>query len=320
MGTLSKSAKFLNANRRNYDPVSSMLSRRNLITVAGATGIHGFAIADDVSEIVETRYYTTGPFGHIHVREAGPRTKSKLPPLVCFHQSPVSGAQYLLFQRVMAKSRRVLCPDTPGFGSSDPPPFVPSIADYSKALAGSLESLGFDSNTPVDVLGFHTGTLVAVEMAATRTDLVRKVVLSSLALFTSEELARNRAGFGGPRPLFEDPDYIKRYFEQQVTNGLSGMSPDRRFELFVERLRSGALSWYGPEAVFNYDTAGQAAKIAQPTLLLVLKDTLSENTRRAKAVIPNSIVVERQDIHGPAGWDSHPNEIAGEVRRFLDSP
>lgn len=272
------------------------------------------------ADFVERRYYVEGPFGHVHVREAGPRSETGRTPVVCFHQSPVSGLQYLLFQRVMAPGRRVLCPDTPGFGGSDRPPFVPTIADYAAALAQALATSGFGAGQPFDALGFHTGTLIAVELAATRPDLVRRVVLSSLALFSPDELARNRAGFGGPRPIFEDPDYVTRYFGQQVTNGLPGMTPERRFDLFVERLRAGPLSWYGPEAVFAYPTEDQVRKITQPTLLLVLRDTLSDNTRRAAALIPRATVVDRLDIHGPEGWDSSPGEIAAEVGRFLDAP
>ena len=302
--------------RRDIVTASAAFLALHSLSVPSRALTPGVAMASD--QIKERRYYLDGPYGHIHVRDAAPVKAPRRYPLVCFHQSPISGLQYLLFQRALAPTRRVLCPDTPGFGGSDRPPFVPKIADYARALGEGLAALGFGPKKKIDVLGFHTGTLIAVELAATRPDLVRRVVLSSLALFTPEELARNRAGCGGPRPVFNDPGYVSRYFEQQVTNGLPGMLPERRLELFVERLRSGPLSWYGPEAVFEYDTATQVGKITQPTLLLVMRDTLSENTRRAGTIIRRSQIVERMDIHGPEGWDSRPDEIAKEVRIFLD--
>lgn len=267
------------------------------------------------------RRYVDGPYGQIHLTLARPLDQAEASkiPLVCFHQSPVSGAQYALFQMEMARDRLVVCPDTPGFGGSDAPPSVPHIEDYADALSIALEVLGLGNGNHVDVLGFHTGTQICVELAAGRVDLVRRVVVSSLALFNDEERERNRRGFGGPRPLFTDPDYVGRYYQQQVLDGLEGMSNERRLHLFAERLRSGPLSWYGPEAVFAYDTEARLRDVAQPTLLLVLKDTLSENTRRAQSLVQRSEVVERMDIPGPAGWDSHPEEIAAEVRRFLDA-
>jgi len=270
-------------------------------------------------KVIVERRYVDGPYGQIHVVGARPQSDSSKPPLVCFHQSPVSGAQYAIFQAEMAQDRVVLCPDTPGFGSSDPPPSVPSMADYAVALADGLTNLGFGSGKKIDVLGFHTGSQICVEMAALFPNLVRRLVLSSLALMTEEERARNRAGFGGPRPLFSDPDYVGRYYAQQVLNGLDGVSMERRLELFAERMRPGSLSWYGPEAVFTHDTEDRLKEVSQPTLLYILRDTLSENTRRAASLVARATIKERMDIHGPAGWDSHPKIIASDVRSFLDA-
>lgn len=270
-----------------------------------------------MAAIVEQRFYVDGPYGQIHVREALPASGTGLKPaLVCFHQSPISGAQFRLFQRVMAEDRRVLCPDTPGCGNSDGPSAVPGMADYANAFAVMAERIGL---TTFDVLGFHTGSQIAVEIAASRPDLVRKVVLSSLALFSAEELARNRKGFGGPRPLFTDPDYVGRYFREQVTEGLPGISPERRLELFTARIGAGENSWYGPEAVFTHPTESRLSAVTQPVLLLALRDTLAANTRRAAQFLKNATVVDRPDIHGPPGWDAAADEIAADVRAFLDA-
>lgn len=269
--------------------------------------------------VVVERKYVDGPFGQIHITVARPDGPQVKTPLVCFHQSPISGVQYALFQQEMAVDRLVLCPDTPGFGSSDPPLSVPTMADYAGAMATALTNLGYGEGRLVDVLGFHTGSQICVELAAARPDLVRRVVLSSLALMTAAELARNRAGFGGARPLFSDPDYVGRYYAQQVTQGLDGVSMERRLALFTERLRPGMLSWYGPEAVFTHDTEGRLKDVEQPTLLYLLRDTLTENTRRAASLIQRATVKERMDIHGPAGWDTHPQIIASDIRSFLDA-
>jgi pimeloyl-ACP methyl ester carboxylesterase len=270
-----------------------------------------------MTKIAERRFYVGGPHGQIHVREAMPASgPGAKPVLVCFHQSPISGAQFLPFQRVMAADRRVLCPDTPGYGNSDPPPQPPTMVDYAGAMAAMLERMNLRG---VDVLGFHTGSQIAVELAASRPDLVRRVVLSSLALFNAEELARNRKGFGGPRPLFSDPGYVGRYYKEQVTAGLTGITLERRLALFTDRMSSGEISWYGPEAVFNHPTEDRLKAVTQPTLLLALRDTLAENTRRAAPLLARATVVDRLEIHGPSGWDAAPDAIAADVRAFLDA-
>ncbi|MEQ9445064.1 MAG: alpha/beta fold hydrolase [Rhodospirillaceae bacterium] len=267
------------------------------------------------------RRYVDGPYGQIHVYDAIPPLPSSQlkTPLICFHQSPVSGLQYQAFQAAMAADRRVICPDTPGFGGSDAPPFAPGIEGYAIALAKGLEALGFGEGRLVDVLGFHTGAQICVELAANRPDLVRRQVLSSLALLTDEEKEKNRSVFGGERPLFTEPDYVGRYYAQQVVDGYEAMSQERRLALFVERMRPGMVSWYGPEAVFTHDTKAALQSVVQPTLLYIMRDTLSENTRLAASLVQRATIYERMDIHGPVGWDSHPNEIAADVRRFLDA-
>lgn len=256
------------------------------------------------------RAYAPCRFGQLHYSTAGEGGS----PLVCFHQSPISGAQYAPFQRAMAKDRLVLCPDTPGFGGSDAPSNVPVIADYAAAMADWLDGLKLG---PVDALGFHTGTLIAMELAVLRPDLVRRLSLTSLALFTDEERERNRRVFGNPRPLFDDPGYLGRYYKEQVAGADSAIPDVRRLELFTERMRAGPNSWWGPAAVFAYDTAARAKLVTKQTLLLVMRDTLADATRRASELFPKNKVVERLDLHGPTAWDSHPEEIATELRRWL---
>jgi pimeloyl-ACP methyl ester carboxylesterase len=247
--------------------------------------------------------------GQLHYADAGVTTRAR--PLVCFHQSPISGSQFARFQPQMAEDRRVLCPDTPGFGGSDVPTAPPSIGDYAAAMGDWLDDLKLNN---VDVLGFHTGTLVAMELAILRPDVVRRLSLTSLALFTDEERERNRKVFGNPRPLFDDPEYLARYYRDQVSAADPAISDVRRLELFTERMRAGANSWWGPAAVFAYDTAARAKLVTQPVLLFVMRDTLADATRRASQLFPKSSVVERLDLHGPTAWDSHPDAIAAEIR------
>ena len=255
------------------------------------------------------RAYATCRYGQLHYSEAGQTQTAR--PLVCFHQSPISGAQFAMFQTRMAEDRRVLCPDTPGFGSSDGPPSQPTIADYAAAMSDWLDDIGLNA---VDVLGFHTGTLVAMELAILRPDRVRRLSLTSLALFTDAERERNRKIFGNPRPVFDDPDYLPRYYKEQVTSADEAISEARRLALFTERMRAGTKSWWGPAAVFAYDTAARAQRVTQPTLLFVMRDTLADATRRAAQLFPDARVIERLDLHGPAAWDSHPDAIAAELR------
>lgn len=269
------------------------------------------------------RLYVDGPYGQVHVREAQPEgAPSNKTPLICFHQSPLSGIQYRPFQDEMAKDRTVWCPDTPGFGGSDAPPDVVTIADYANAMAAVLEQLGYGSggHGRVDVFGGHTGSVIGTELAISRPDLVRKIVFPSYALFSDEQKTMMMQRFGGPPGYFSDPDFVSSTYKQTVLEGNSGLEPERRLELFTERLRSGMKAWYAPEAVMSYDAAGQLPKLMQSALFLVLDDMLAENTRRASTLAPAAVVVEATHIPHALAWDVHAVELAKSAREFLDSP
>ena len=53
------------------------------------------------------RAYGTSRYGQLHYAAAGPNGTTDKTPVVCFHQSPISGAQFKLFQRAMAVDRFV---------------------------------------------------------------------------------------------------------------------------------------------------------------------------------------------------------------------
>ncbi|MEQ8509646.1 MAG: alpha/beta fold hydrolase [Rhodospirillaceae bacterium] len=267
------------------------------------------------------RLYVDGPYGQVHLRQANPLADKALnTPLICFHQSPMSGIQYRPFQDEMAADRVVYCPDTPGFGGSDTPPGVVTVGDYAKAMAVVLDSLGYGKGGagPVDVFGGHTGSVIGTELAVTRPDLVRKIIFPSVALFSDEQKTMMMQRFGGPPAYFTDPDFVALSYKQTVLEGHVELDPERRLELFAERLRSGMKAWYAPEAVMSYDAYGQLQKVIQPALLLVLDDMLAENTRQAGALLPDATVVEMTHIPHALAWDMHAAEIGEVLRNFLD--
>ena len=273
-------------------------------------------------ESVARRFYVDGPFGQVHLREASPKGGvADKTPLICFHQSPMSGIQYRPFQDEMASDRIVWCPDTPGFGGSDAPPDLVTVGEYANVMANVIEALGYGPNGigPVDVFGGHTGSVIGTELAITHPDMVRKIAYPSVALFSDEQKTMMMQRFGGPPGYFTDPDFIGSTYKQTVLDGNPELGPERRLELFTERLRSGMKAWYAPEAVMSYDAAGQLKKLTQPALVLVLDDMLAENTRLAGELIPNSILVEMTHIPHALACDVHAAEIAKAARFFFDA-
>ena len=105
-------------------------------------------------------------------------------PLVCLHPAPLDGSYFSDFAQRFADHRELLAPDYPGYGDSPAPATVPTIGDYATALVASLQQELPDR--PVHLLGFHTGCLVACEMAL-RWAAVRELVLIDVPCFSGAE-------------------------------------------------------------------------------------------------------------------------------------
>jgi alpha-beta hydrolase superfamily lysophospholipase len=121
------------------------------------------------------RAYFDFKFGQLHVRTAFPGTGGfdEQVTLICLHSREGSSRSFERFLPEIAAARSVYAPDLPGFGESDPAPSA-TFADGARAvldLAGDLRL------RQVDVLGVGFGAAVALELAASQPELVRRLVL-----------------------------------------------------------------------------------------------------------------------------------------------
>ena len=94
------------------------------------------------------------------------------------------GASRGVWRRAMprlARRRRVLAPDLPGFGGSDPAGAGFDLDAVADALAAGLADR---AAAPFDLVGNSLGGAVAVVLAARRPDLVRAVIAGDSALYT----------------------------------------------------------------------------------------------------------------------------------------
>ena len=95
-------------------------------------------------------------------------------PLMLTHGSHGSWVHWIRNIPHLAKTRRVLACDMPGFGDSAPPPAVDSAWPFAQIMAEGLSRLPF--RTPIDVMGFSIGAGVAAHMAAHAPELVRRLI------------------------------------------------------------------------------------------------------------------------------------------------
>lgn len=265
------------------------------------------------------RSYVDVAHGQVHVRvaDAGNLDNPHRAPLVCLHMSPASSLVYERFAGVAAADRVVLAPDTPGFGASDPLPAYPTIGDYARVVAQVVEGSGLA--TPVDLLGYHTGSLTAVELAVQRPDLVRRVVSVSMPVFTPAELERLREVYS-QEPIFtEDGARLRerwRWFVDFFGVGRHN-TVEQAARIFHARLSGGERHWWGHRAAFEYDLVPALERLRRPILVLNIADDLIEQTRRAAPHLRNGRVDEHPEwTHG--FLDNDTDAAAKMILEFLD--
>lgn len=259
------------------------------------------------------RGYARGRFGQMHYRIARPENPGER-PLLCLHSSPNSGRIYETFLGDMGTDRIAVAVDTPGFGDSDPPPSEPDIADYAGAVGDFIDAMGLAS---VDVIGYHTGSMIATELALMRPGKVGRLVLIAAPLFTEAELTELHEHFSPPQ-LTRDGSHLVATWSEHVHWAMPGWTLDHVATQFPDALRRPAISWWGHNAAFNYPLADKLPNVRQPILVLNPEDDLYVQTQRAKDLINEG------GLKALPGWghgflDIHTQEAAKIVRGFLSA-
>ncbi|HEY6642253.1 alpha/beta hydrolase [Povalibacter sp.] len=285
------------------------------------------AIASESPHVILKRGYVDGPYGQIHYRQAGPADpqvlrKSGKRPLVLFHQNPRSSYEYEPLMSHLAQDRICIAFDTPGYGQSASPPQPPGMPAYAAAMAQAMDQLGLGvkgKSGAVDVFGFHTGAFIALELAVQRPDLVGRLALAGVPYTMGEERKYYYNRAVANRPVkHESGSYILDRYYLFVSHRPEGLDKERGRRLLLEYLISGDNSWWAYDGVFTYPAEQRLPLVKQPTLLLAVNDVLYQNTKSAKSVLPNSRLVDMEEIKGYALLMTHPGEIAAQIRLFLD--
>lgn len=258
------------------------------------------------------RAYKDSAFGQLHYRMCEPLDPQRV-PLTCFHASPQSSAIFENLLKAMGADRITLAPDTPGFGDSDGPESAPEIEDYARAVAEFLDASGISQT---DLLGFHTGSMTAVELARQRPDLVRRIVMVSAPIFTGEELAAFRAHY---KPMTYQADGSHNVAAWQSFWQWRG--PAQSIENYARNnaltLRGGPNKHWGHRAAFNYVLGETIGAVDHSILVLNPADDLRDQTLRAGPLMQNGTILDIAPLsHGM--FDDSTEQVADFLKDFLD--
>ena len=254
------------------------------------------------------RAYADGRYGQLHYRIARPAMPTAR-PLVCFHLSPVSGVVFERFMAEMGRERLCVAPDTPGYGQSDPPPTQPTIGDYAAAHGELLDALGLGE---VDLLGYHTGSKIAVELALQRPVQVRHLVLIAAPVYTPAELEAMRRSHGNLEPV-DDGSHLADYWRTLLRWRGPGQTPEMLMEWMPDSIRGGARRAFGHRAAFDWQYPDHLPRVSQPVLVLDPDDDLHPYTGRVRDYLRNGRVLPLPG-RGHGFLDRQATEAAAIIR------
>ncbi len=258
-----------------------------------------------------TRDFADTPGGQIHFRRAG--DASEHPPVVLFHQSPNSSQVFVEFMAELGVDRAVFAPDTPGFGESDRPSDIPEIADYAAALAVFLDA---ENIGRADLLGYHTGAAIAIEIARRHPERVRRLILVGIPAFTPEEAAAFEAQ-PWPKPFDNEGKAVAESWRSSLQWRGKGQSDASVRRWFDQKTANGPFAWWGARSALRYPTREALSEIDAPILFVRPRDDLWESSLRVLPELTNS---QRLDLpqYGFGLFEAAPAYMASEVRSFLD--
>jgi len=225
------------------------------------------------------RIYPTR-FGQLHLRSHD----GKGVPLVLLHMSPRSGAMWEEFQEKF--ERPTHAPDRLGYGFSDDPPGALSLEQYAQATIDALKAAGMQGS--IDLLGIHTGSIEAIEIAHQLGSQVRRLVAVGMPLFTAEEQQRQLEKYSEQplRPAMEGGHVLGAW-----RGGLAFRVPphdlgdaQRRFIEHVLAANPGAAF----RAACGYAIDKNLKGLKSPLTVLAPHDDIIEQTLRVKPLLKGS--------------------------------
>lgn len=265
------------------------------------------------------RSYSECRYGQMHVWTSYPSGGGfdERTPVICLHHSGGSGRLFAPMLRELGHDRSVYAPDLPGHGTSDAPPARFSVGDLAGAVGDFLDSLRVRS---ADIFGYQLGALIATELALSRPQQIRRMMLWGVPAYSAQERAVQVARQPvqsmreGAR---EDGSDVAAEWQKLLEKRSADVSTAVLTEEFGDRLRAGVTAQRSFAAGLEYPVAERLPLVKQPTLVLRVKDEFWEHAPRARAALPNGSLIELPE-HGEGFISAAPQRFASVTREFLD--
>ena len=253
--------------------------------------------------------------GQMHLYEIEASVEERYKPLLCLHPAPYSGLFFKTIMPLLNKYRRIIAPDYPGYGGSYSLGANPKIADYADAInEGFMQN---DTQIQYDLLGFHTGCLVANELSIINEQSVDKIIMIDIPYFNHKEQKRLYPQMTNPLSISGDIESLQKTWDFNIKNRIDKVPIERSLELFIENLKPGKNDYFAFHAAFTYKCEERFKSNPKHINVIATKSMLLEATKIAAQTLNNSEIVNIHTITSNV-FEEGAEVIAENVLSILD--
>lgn len=259
------------------------------------------------------------PVGQAHWRRAAciNSDAEERHPIICLHMMPKSSRSFANLLPELCDQRVAIAPDLPGYGASDSLEGPASIEAYASWLWEFLDQT-LPQSQAVNLLGYHTGSMIAVEAAAQQPERVNRIINISAPLFSAAEVAE-LGSFFQPIRLDESGTRFRVMWERIMKFRGPNMNLEMCAASLCDNLLGGEAYEDGHQAAFEHAPryAQLLAQIPHEILVMNIADDLQAVTRRSESLLRNGSLQEHADW-GNGFLELHAVAVARKILRFFD--
>jgi len=246
---------------------------------------------DKVPGVRIRRRIVQTPFGQVHVRS----TEAGGLPLLLLHMTPLSGAMFEALMEEMGGERSLIAPDRLGYGASDAPRRELTMEEYAKSTLAVLDAYG---HKRADILGIHTGSTEAIELAFAAPNRFRRVGVIAIPLFDEAELLERRMKRAvPPSPPSEDGSHLLEVWRRRFLLRRPPYDLPYLQWTVVEELQARPYAGLAYKAVYSYPMAARLKALTRPLIVFAAHDDAMIQTERSRSFLPaNATYIDLPDL------------------------